>query len=139
MKSTIIPRAAMNPIPGSSQVSLSVGQTRQLRSSLTGAASETSKPSPSKKPIRLMIVDDHPVVRKGIKSCLAKMDHLEIVGEAADGREALLVQEGVAMPRRVDEELGGPGVLPGRGEGHGAALVGALHRLVLHTRRLVHQ
>lgn len=42
-----------------------------------------------KKRIKLLLVDDHPVVRKGITSCLAPHDHLQIVGEAADGREAL--------------------------------------------------
>ncbi len=40
-------------------------------------------------PIRLLLVDDHPVVRKGLASCLSKMDSVEIVGEAADGAEAL--------------------------------------------------
>lgn len=39
--------------------------------------------------IKLLIVDDHPVVRRGISLCLAKQPHLEIVGEAADGREAV--------------------------------------------------
>lgn len=39
--------------------------------------------------IRVLVVDDHPVVRKGILSCLAKEATLEIVGEAGDGREAL--------------------------------------------------
>ena len=39
--------------------------------------------------VRVLVVDDHPVVRKGLKSCLAKMDNLKIVGEAGDGREAL--------------------------------------------------
>ena len=34
-------------------------------------------------------VDDHPVVRKGLQSCLARQGHLKIVGEAADGDEAL--------------------------------------------------
>ena len=42
-----------------------------------------------KKRIKLLLVDDHPVVRKGIISCLAPHEHLQIVGEAADGREAL--------------------------------------------------
>ncbi len=37
-----------------------------------------------------MIVDDHPVVRKGLQSCLAKHENLKIVGEAADGAEALI-------------------------------------------------
>jgi len=41
------------------------------------------------RPTRILVVDDHPVVRKGIKSCLAHQDHLEIVGEAGDGREAV--------------------------------------------------
>ncbi|MFO1476781.1 MAG: response regulator transcription factor, partial [Verrucomicrobiota bacterium] len=42
-----------------------------------------------KRRIKLLLVDDHPVVRKGISSCLARLDHLQIVGEAADGQEAL--------------------------------------------------
>ena len=36
-----------------------------------------------------VLVDDHPVVRKGIGSCLARHEELEVVGEAADGQEAL--------------------------------------------------
>ena len=39
--------------------------------------------------IKLLVVDDHPVVRKGISLCLAKQDNVEIVGEAGDGREAV--------------------------------------------------
>jgi two-component system nitrate/nitrite response regulator NarL len=39
--------------------------------------------------IRVLLVDDHPVVRKGISSCLARHPHLRVVGEAADGLEAL--------------------------------------------------
>ena len=42
-----------------------------------------------KKPIRVLLVDDHPVVRKGICTCLARHEELEVVGEAADGHEAL--------------------------------------------------
>jgi two-component system nitrate/nitrite response regulator NarL len=41
-----------------------------------------------KKKIRLLLADDHPVVRKGIRSCLSDLD-LEIVGEAVDGQEAM--------------------------------------------------
>lgn len=36
-----------------------------------------------------MIVDDHPIVRKGISLCLARHPRLEIVGEASNGREAM--------------------------------------------------
>src|ERR1035437_1401360 len=39
--------------------------------------------------IKLLVVDDHPVVRRGISSCLARQEHLEIAGEAADGYEAI--------------------------------------------------
>ena len=40
-------------------------------------------------PIRLLIVDDHPVVRRGIRMSLAQNTRIQIVGEASDGREAL--------------------------------------------------
>ena len=36
-----------------------------------------------------MIVDDHPIVRRGIGMCLARQPQMEIVGEAGDGREAM--------------------------------------------------
>jgi len=41
------------------------------------------------KPIRVMIVDDHPMVRNGLASFLLVMDDLELVGQAKDGSEAL--------------------------------------------------
>lgn len=40
-------------------------------------------------PIRLLIVDDHPIVRHGIRMCFARFEKIQIVGEAGDGREAL--------------------------------------------------
>ncbi len=39
--------------------------------------------------IRLLLADDHPVVRRGIVSCLGRHPRVEVVGEAADGEEAL--------------------------------------------------
>src|SRR5436305_12624200 len=41
------------------------------------------------KPIRVLVADDHPVVRKGLSSCLAEASNLTIVGEAFDGQDAL--------------------------------------------------
>lgn len=40
-------------------------------------------------PIRVVIADDHPLIRGGLKSLLAGIEDIEVVGEAADGREAL--------------------------------------------------
>jgi len=47
-------------------------------------------PKPAaKKSIRVLIADDHPVVRKGLSSCLSQYSQISIVGEAADGQEVL--------------------------------------------------
>jgi DNA-binding NarL/FixJ family response regulator len=37
----------------------------------------------------VLLADDHPVVRLGIVSCLEQYANLDVVGEAADGQEAL--------------------------------------------------
>ena len=39
--------------------------------------------------IRILLVDDHTVVRKGLRTFLSYDPDLEVVGEAADGSEAL--------------------------------------------------
>lgn len=39
--------------------------------------------------IRVLIVDDHAIVRKGIRALLSESGGFEIVGEAADGHEAI--------------------------------------------------
>ena len=44
--------------------------------------------------IRIVIADDHGIVREGLQSLLSRQPDMEIVGEATDGRKALeLVQE----------------------------------------------
>src|SRR5437763_13163543 len=39
--------------------------------------------------IRIVLADDHPIVRDGLKKLLQLEDDFEVVGEAADGREVL--------------------------------------------------
>jgi len=41
------------------------------------------------RPIRIVLADDHPVVRIGVKNMLVEKDGFEVVGEAADGDEAI--------------------------------------------------
>lgn len=40
-------------------------------------------------PIRVLIADDHPVVRRGMSALLASLDGVKVVAEAANGEEAL--------------------------------------------------
>lgn len=44
-------------------------------------------------PIRILIADDHAVVRSGLKALLRADSDLEVVGEAGDGNEALQLSE----------------------------------------------
>ena len=41
------------------------------------------------KPIRVILADDHPIVRAGIRDALKELPGVEVVGEASDGREAI--------------------------------------------------
>lgn len=44
--------------------------------------------------IRILIVDDHGIIREGLRSLLSRQPDIEIVGEATDGRKAIeLVRE----------------------------------------------
>lgn len=49
--------------------------------------------------VRIVVVDDHPVVRDGIRGMLERDDRVAVVGEAAGGREA------VAQVRATDPDL----------------------------------
>jgi DNA-binding NarL/FixJ family response regulator len=40
-------------------------------------------------PIRVLVADDHPLLREGIAAVLAGQEDIDLVGEASDGREAL--------------------------------------------------
>jgi DNA-binding NarL/FixJ family response regulator len=49
--------------------------------------------SPSAAPIRVVLADDHALVRAGMRSLLGGMALVEVVGEAASGEEALVLAE----------------------------------------------
>jgi two-component system response regulator DegU len=60
--------------------------TKQARS--TQGARESS--------MRVMIVDDHPVTRDGLRAALTTSDDIEIVGEVSSGEEAVLASKELA-------------------------------------------
>ena len=45
-------------------------------------------------PIRVVLVDDHALVRAGMRSLLGSMERVEVVGEASSGEEALALARG---------------------------------------------
>ena len=53
-------------------------------------AGKTSLNGKMKTPIKLLLVDDHPIVRRGVASCLSKEPNIHVIGEAAHGREAII-------------------------------------------------
>ena len=44
-------------------------------------------------PIRILLADDHTVVRDGLRALVEKQADMTVVGEAADGRDVLRVAE----------------------------------------------
>ncbi len=70
------------------------------------------------KPIRVVIVDDHAMVRSGLGAFLLAFDELELAGEAGSGEEAIEICAQV-MPDVVLMDL----MMPGIG---GVAAIGAI-------------
>jgi NarL family two-component system response regulator LiaR len=50
---------------------------------------KASKQTSAAKPIRVLVVDDHAIIRKGMRAVLDLVPDIELVGEAENGRQAL--------------------------------------------------
>jgi DNA-binding NarL/FixJ family response regulator len=59
--------------------------------------------------IRVLLADDHALVRQGIRSLLEKLDDIEVVGEVSDGREALQLSK-TSQPDIVLMDITMPGL-----------------------------
>ena len=83
------------------------------------------------RPISVLIVDDHPVVRRGLRALLEVQDGIEVAGEAGDGATALGLAaelspdiilldlklpglDGIAVLAELKSRTSGPGTSPAR-------------------------
>ena len=78
------------------------------------------------KPIKLMIVDDHEVVRLGLRTALEHEDDIEVVGDSGDARVALQDAE-IVRPDVVLMDVRIPGM-------DGIEACRALHEKLPETR-----
>ena len=60
-------------------------------------------------PIRILVVDDHPMVAEGIQSILESYDDIEVVGTLGDG-QAVVDQIGALQPDVILMDLNMPGM-----------------------------
>lgn len=95
----------------------------------------------TERPIQVLIVDDHEVVRKSIKAMLAKEPDIQVIGTAVDGREAIQVALNL-NPDVIVMDLSMPGLDGVRAAGDIQAL-GLSARIIIlsmhHNSALVQQ
>jgi DNA-binding NarL/FixJ family response regulator len=66
-------------------------------------------PEPELPPIRIILVDDHAIVREGVRAILEGRDDMQVVGEFANGADALAAAEKLA-PDLALVDLKMPGI-----------------------------
>ncbi|MDX1777246.1 MAG: response regulator transcription factor [Thermodesulfobacteriota bacterium] len=59
--------------------------------------------------IKVLVADDHTILRQGIKSLLANEEEIEVIGEAKNGREALTIIE-ETLPDVILMDIAMPGL-----------------------------
>jgi DNA-binding NarL/FixJ family response regulator len=67
------------------------------------------KLSPSPRPVRVVLADDHELVRSGIKALLSMVDGVEVIAEASDGSELVALVESL-KPDLVMTDISMPGM-----------------------------
>ena len=82
-------------------------------------------PDAGTKPIRLLLVDDQPAVRRGLKMRIALEQDLEVVGEVGDATEAIPLAQAL-HPDVVLMDVEMPGV-------SGIAAIATLRRVAPHS------
>ncbi|UNO41110.1 response regulator transcription factor [Streptomyces sp. MST-110588] len=94
-----------------------------------GPVDQPGPPDPPGPPVTVLIVDDHPVVRDGLRGMFASSPGFAVLGEAADG------VEGVALAVRLDPDVVLMDLrMPGGG---GVAAIGELARRAPRCKVLV--
>jgi DNA-binding NarL/FixJ family response regulator len=80
--------------------------------------------------IRVLLADDHTLVRAGIRSLLENIAGVEVVGEAGEGREVLRLADAL-RPDLVVLDVGMPGLNGLEVAGHLASLDASIRVLIL--------
>jgi class 3 adenylate cyclase len=78
------------------------------------ARTRRTRREPAAEPIKVLLVDDYEVVRRGLRGFLELVPEFEIVGEAADGREAVEAAGGSSAWSARRPAGAGPGRRPRR-------------------------